>query len=84
MFGKLFGKKSGKNNPSVTIWVRDNNPDEILLTTLLIRLNSENPEQLPQAVRDMLDKKTSYKNIRFKKQPNPTKGGTNVTCIFEQ
>lgn len=80
----MFGKKSGKNNPSVTIWVRESNPDDIVLTTLLIRLNNETPEQLPQAVRDMMDKKTSYRNIRFEKRPNPTKGGTNVTCIFEQ
>ena len=74
----------GKGNPSIIIWVRDQNPDEILLTTLLIRLKDENLEQIPQVIRDMLDKKIPYKNIRFKKQPNALKGGTDVTCIFEQ
>jgi hypothetical protein len=78
----LQGKSQG--NPSITIWVRDQNPDEILLTTLLIRLNSENPTQIPQDIRDRLDKKIPYKNIRFIKKPNVSKGGTNVTCIFEQ
>lgn len=46
-----------KENPSITIWVRDKNPDEILLTSLLLRLNRERPDQLPQPIKDMLDKK---------------------------
>lgn len=71
-------------NPSITLWVRDRNPDDIMMTTLLIRLNRERPDQLPQLIRDMLDKKIPYKRIRFQKVPNATKGGTNVTCVFEQ
>ena len=32
----------------------------------------------------MLDKKTPFKNIRYEKRPDPAKGGTNVTCVFER
>jgi hypothetical protein len=71
-------------NPSITIWVRDNNPDEILLTTFLLRLNRERPDQLPEPIKDMLDKQVSYKRIHFHTVSNMTKGGTNVTCTFER
>ena len=54
-----------KGNPSITIWVRDQNPDEILLTTLLVRFNDEKPGQLPQIIRDMLNNKIPLDNTRF-------------------
>lgn len=82
--GSVKGQgRSSKENPSITILVKNQNPDEVLLTTLLIRLKDENPDQVPQVIRDMLDNKIPYKNIHFKKKPHPA-GGTYVTCIFEQ
>ncbi|MCX7044482.1 MAG: hypothetical protein NTX50_03210 [Candidatus Sumerlaeota bacterium] len=64
------------------LWVKDENPDDILLLTLLRRIRKEDPGALPSIARDILDEKV-VGDVRWEKIGNPTRGGTDVTFRFD-
>ena len=81
---KESARAQPEENPSFTIWVHDPDPDEFFLSVLLARIRNEQPDQMPQLIRDMMDKKVPYKRIRFEKRRDVAEGQTYVTCIFER
>jgi uncharacterized membrane protein YhaH (DUF805 family) len=68
---------------SFTIWVKDENPEEMFLMALLVRMRNEHPEMMSQEIKDMLDNKIPY-NLQYKTTRNRTEGRTYVEFIFNR
>ena len=78
--GKKKKPGSGKKT-SITIWVKDENPQEMFLLGLLFRMRLENPEAMPAEIRDMLDEKIPY-DLQYKFTRNHQEARTYVEFIF--
>lgn len=84
-FKNLFGNQKGKpgtsTNPSFTIWVKDENPNEMFLMALLVRMRMEHPEAMSDEIKDMLDDKIPH-DLQYKITRNHAEGKTYVEFIF--
>jgi hypothetical protein len=81
----LFGDKKGKpgfdKNPSFTIWVKDEHPNEMFLMALLVRMRMEHPEAMSDEIKDMLDDKIPH-DLQYKITRNHAEAKTYVEFIF--
>lgn len=80
--GDISISRPGKS-PSFTIWVKDENPEEMFLMALLVRMRAEHPEMMSQEIKDMLDDKIPY-DLQYKTTRNYSEGKTYVEFIFNR
>lgn len=71
---------SGRTS-TFTIWVKDENPNEMFLLALLMRIKAEHPEKMPADIKDMLDDKIPH-DLQYRTTRNYAEGRTYVDFIF--
>ena len=79
--GGKKGEPGSGTKSSFTIWVKDENPNEMYLLALLLRMKNEHPEMMSDEIKDMINNKIPH-DLQYKITRNHSEGRTYVEFIF--